>query len=124
MLAAAVRTSVIQVASMTASGAAGGRVREHEQAVDVRGAELLVARIAGDPLEPDRVGVAQVGGHRVDEGVVARVDADLRRHLDGARALGAEGALEDLDDLGAREPDRLDVRAAEIAEGSAAIGAA
>ncbi len=48
----------------------------------------------------------------MDERVLARVDAHLRRHLHIACALGAEGAIEDLDDLRRREPHRLDVGAA------------
>src|SRR5215208_1223506 len=44
------------------------------------------------------------------------MDADLWRHLHGARALGAEGALEDLDHLGAGQADGLHVGAAEVAD--------
>ena len=100
----------------------GARVRQHDQPVDVGDAERLVARIARHPLEPDRVGVREVRGHGVDEGVVARVHADLRRHLHVARALGAEGAVEDLDHLGAGQADGLHVGAAEVADALAGHG--
>src|SRR5215212_5793961 len=78
--------------------------------------ERLIAGVPGHPLEPDRVGVRQVGGHRVDEGVVAWMDADLGRHLDITGALGAEGALEDLDHLGSAEADGLHVGPAQVAD--------
>jgi hypothetical protein len=95
---------------------AGGGVGEHEQAVEVGQAELLVARVAGHPLEPDRIRLGQVGRHRVDEGVVTWVHADFRRHLDGARPLRAEDPVEDLDHVRAGERDRLHVRAAQVAD--------
>ena len=96
--------------------AAGGSVGEHEQPVDVGDAERLVARVASHPLQPDRVRIGEVGGHRVDEGVLAGVNADLRRHLHITGPLGAEGALEDVDDLQRGQADSLDVCAAEIAD--------
>jgi hypothetical protein len=95
---------------------AGGGVGQHEQAVEVGQAELLVAGVAGDPLEPDRVSLGQVRGHRVDEGVLARVHADLRRHLDRARPLCAEDLVEDLDHVRAGQGHGLDVRAAQVAD--------
>ena len=95
---------------------AGGRLGEHEQAVDVGQAELLVVGIARDPLDAHRVDVGQVRGHRVDERVLARVHADLGRHLDLARPLRAKRRLQNLDHLETGEPDGLDVRAAEIAD--------
>ena len=66
-------------------GHAGRRVVDDDQAVDVRQAERLVRRIAGDPLDRGDVGVLEIGRHRVDERVLARVDAGLRRQLDAAR---------------------------------------
>ena len=55
-------------------------------------AERLVARVAGDPLQADRVGVGQIRRHRVDEGVVARMDADLRGHLASPARLARKAA--------------------------------
>ena len=81
-------------------------------------------RVAGDPLEPDSVRVAEEAG-------IAWMKASSRGWTPifggiwtSTGALRPEGALEDLDHLGAREADRLHVRAAEVADGSAAIGAA
>jgi hypothetical protein len=94
---------------------AAAGLRQQEEAVDVWEAGLLVARVARDPLQPDGVGVREVGRHRVNERVLTRVHADLRRHLDGARPLRAEHALEDVHDLGTAESDLLDVRPAQVA---------
>ena len=92
-----------------------GGVGQDEQAVDVGQPEPLVVRVAGHPLHAHGVRARQVRGHRVDERVLARVHADLRRHLDPALPLGAEGGVEELDDLDAREPHGLDVRPGQIA---------
>jgi hypothetical protein len=52
----------------------------------------------------------------MDEGVLARVHADLRRHLDGARPLRAEDPVEDLDHVRAGQRHLLDVRATQVAD--------
>ena len=83
---------------------AGLGVVDDDQPGDVREPSFLVRRVAADPLERDDVLVAQVRGHRVEEGVLARVDAGLRRQLDPARGQRAVGVLDEVELL-------VDVRA-------------
>ena len=81
-LAAAVRAAVISAASRIATGSPSASLTTitPEMNGSPRG---RIVREAGDPLEGDGVGLTEIRGHRVQEGIGAGMHADLRRHLDG-----------------------------------------
>src|SRR5207247_2602850 len=72
-------------------------VVENDQARDVGEPDRLVARVAGYPLDGSDVLVPQVRWHGVDEGILARVDAGLRRELDPSGSDRAIGALDEIE---------------------------
>ena len=92
----------------------GLRVVDDDQAGDVREASLLVRRVAGHPLDRGHVGVGEVGGHRVDERVLARMDAGLRRQLDTAARHGAVRLLDEVDLIEDRRQEIGDLLPREI----------
>jgi hypothetical protein len=90
------------------------RVVHDDQARDVRQAAGLVLRVAGDPLERRHIVVPQICGHRVDEGIPARVNARLRGELDPTGCDGAIRGLDEVELLGKRGEESGDVLAPQV----------
>ena len=92
-----------------------GVVHDH-RAVDVGQALGVVLLVARHPLEADAVAAAEVGGHRVDEGVVARRDLGLGRVRHEPLGLLRERVLDDVHDLGPGQREALEVTPVEDQE--------
>lgn len=97
-------------------GNTGFRVVEDDCRGDVRQPFLLVGRVARDPLECDHVLIGEIGGHRVEEAVGARVYPRLRRQLDAANRERAVCLLGKVDLFWDRRHQRLDLLAPQVEE--------
>jgi len=88
-------------------------VGQHEHAVDVWKSLRAVLLVSRDPLDPGAIAAAEVGGHRVDERVLARAHGRLRRILHEPGRLLPERVFQHIDDLRPREIERLEILAPE-----------
>jgi hypothetical protein len=93
---------------------AGLGVVHDDEAGDIGKPPLLVCWIPGDPLEGRDVVVLEVGRHRVDERVFARMDAGLRRQLHTPLADGAVRGLDEVELIGDRREEARHLGAPQI----------
>lgn len=93
--------------------AAGLGVIHDDRAIDIGQPLGVVLLIPGNPLDADGVDAAEVGRHRVDEGVITQGDSGLGRVLHQVVRLLLEGTFQAVHDLGPGQTQALEVGAVE-----------